>query len=305
MELRGTIIEDTYAEAFDMWACRLIVTAVDGRWARAAAQEATGYGASIIGCDAEAGIDSVLDATQTPDRRAGVAMMFFTRSVDDLARAATNRVGQCVLTCPTTALFDGTPRDLLPTQTQRIPIGENISVFGDGFEQRAETHGRTCLRIPVMDGWFVVEASARAIPAVGGGQFLICAGDQARALQAACRAVDAIAHVPDAITPFPNGVVRSGSKVGAKTPNVGASTNESYCPPLREQVRSKLRDGVECVYEIVIDGLTRQAVEQAMRVGITAACGEGVTAITACDHGGRLGKIHLPLHKILKGKTDP
>ena len=259
MELRGTIIEDAYAEAFDMWACRLIVTAVDRRWAQAAAQEATGYGASIIGCDAEAGIDSVLDATQTPDGRPGVAMMFFARAVDDLTHAATNRVGQCVLTCPTTALFDGTPRDLLPTQIQPIPIGENISVFGDGFQQQAEAHGRNCWRVPVMDGWFVAEASAPALPAVGGGQFLICAGDQPTALQAACRAVGAIAHVPDAITPFPNGVVRSGSKVGAKTPNVGASTNDPYCPALRQEVRSKLRDGVECVYEIVIDGLTRQA----------------------------------------------
>ncbi len=298
MEINGTIIEDTHAEAFAMWACRLIVTAVDEGWARTGAVEACGYGASIIGCDAEAGLECGGERVQTPDGRAGMAVLMFARQDDGLEGAVINRVGQCLLTCPTTAIFDGLP-DADGTDVFRVPVGKDISYFGDGHQEAVELHGRRCWRVPVMDGWFVVEESVAAVRAVGGGNFLICGDDQAETLGAAQRAVSAIASVPSVITPFPGGVVRSGSKVGSRYEGVMASTNDAYCPDLRMQDKSRLREGVECVYEIVVNGLSQRAVVAAMRAGITAACGEGVIAISAGNYGGRLGKTHLPLRQIM------
>jgi len=305
MKLNGTMIEDTFAEAFEMWACRLIITAVDDHWAQIAAVETTGYGTSIIGCDAEAGVEHPIDKGQTPDGRAGRAVLLFARHLDSLSHAVANRVGQCALTCPTTALYDGMQRTAATGQagsdlSNPIDLGRAICLFGDGYEESFEQNGRLCWRIPVMDGWFVVEESASAIRAVGGGNFLISAADPSVALQAARHAVDAIAPLTGVITPFPGGVVRSGSKVGAqRNQNMIASTNEVFCPTLGRQVASKLRPGVNCVYEIVVDGLSHEAVAAAMRAGIQAACGDGVIAISAGNYEGKLGKIRFGLQEIM------
>ncbi len=309
MEHNGTTIEDTHAEAFGAWAVRLIVTAEDAGWAHTAAVEATGYGASVIGCDAEAGIERALAGDQTPDGRPGVAMLLFAREREALGRAARNRVGQCVLTCPTTAVFDGMGAVVgdpggglsggagaTPT---RIELGKQVRHFGDGYEQPKLMHERACWRVPVMDGWFVVEETVVAIRAIAGGNFMVCGVDQSGALAGARRGVEAIAAVPGVITPFPGGVVRSGSKVGSRYSHMVASTNHAYCPVLRSKVVSRVPGGVGCVYEIVIDGLTNQGVIDAMREGIRAACGEGVVMIAAGHYGGRLGKIRFDLHAVM------
>lgn len=300
MQIDGTIIEDTYAEAFDMWACRLIVTAVDASWAGIAGTEATGYGTSIIGCDCEAGIERGLQPAETPDGRPGVSLLFFARKPDDLIWAVTNRTGQCLLTCPTTAVFNGTPAVNPDAETMTIPVGKMVSYFGDGHQRRQKLHSRDCWEVPVMDGWFVVEDAATGVRAVGGGNLMICGADPAAALRAAQRAVEAIRTVAGVIAPFPGGVVRCGSKVGSRYSNVPASTNDAYCPVLRDHVPTKLRENVACVYEIVIDGLDRDSVAKAMRAGVRAACGKGVVAITAGNYGGKLGKTHLPLREILE-----
>lgn len=292
-----------------MAACRLIVTATDRHWARTAAAEATGYGTSIIGCDAEAGVEQDLDPSQTPDGRPGVAVLFFSRRVGGLCQAVANRVGQCIMTCPTTAVFDGLDsvppgHPTAPSDTDTpttVPLGDVIGPFGDGHEEQIELYGRRCVRVPVMDGWFVTEAMAQSVRAVGGGNFLIGGRDQAAALAAATRAVEAIAPLSGVVTPFPGGVVRSGSKVGSRTGGLPASTNDAYCPTLRDKAASKLRAGVGCVYEIVIDGLDHGVVAGAMRAGITAACGDGVVAITAGNYNGRLGEVRFPLHEVMAG----
>ena len=99
------------------------------------------------------------------------------------------------------------------------------------------------------------------------------------------------------VLPFPGGIVRAGSKVGAKKyKNMIASTNDAYCPTLRgrDGVTSQIPDGANSVLEIVVDGLDRAAIENAMRVGIDAACRPGVVEITAGNYGGKLGKHHFP-----------
>ncbi len=211
MEIRGTIIQDTFAEAFRMWAARLVVTAIDRRWVRTAVQEACGYGTSVIGCDAEAGQELELDAGETPDGRPGAAIMFFAFNAEKLGKAVANRAGQCLMTCPTTAVYDGLPGVAAGEDSARLDLGKRLRFFGDGHQKSKVLAGRRYWRIPVMDGEFVVEETCGAVKAIGGGNFLICGSDQRTTLAAARRAVEAIAAVPDTITPFPGGVVRSGS----------------------------------------------------------------------------------------------
>ena len=150
-----------------------------------------------------------------------------------------------------------------------------------------------------MDGEFVCEDVFGTVKGVGGGNFLILAASQTEGLAAAEAAVAAIRKVPGVILPFPGGIVRSGSKIGSKYKKLKASTNDAYCPTLRGLVKSALPDGVNAVYEIVIDGIDQTAVEEATRVGVRAACMPGVLGITAGNYGGNLGPVHLYLHKLL------
>ncbi len=288
-------IEDTFAEAFPMTAARVIVTAATPRWARQAAQTATGYASSVIGRDAEAGIERELEPAETPDGRPGVSLLFFTFSRDALQKALINRVGQCVLTCATTACYNGLP----VVKDKSIRIGGNLRFFGDGWQISKLLEGRRYWRMPVMDGEFVCEDVFGTTKGVAGGNFLIIGQTQSRTLAAAEAAVSAIRALPGVILPFPGGIVRSGSKVGSKYKKLKASTNDAYCPTLRGAVNSALSEKAGCVYEIVIDGLDLPAVEQATVAGVRAACMPGVLNISAGNYGGKLGPFHLYLHRLL------
>jgi formylmethanofuran--tetrahydromethanopterin N-formyltransferase len=294
--LNGTTIEDTFAEAFPMTASRLLITAETPAWAHTAGQMATGYAASVIGCDAEAGIERTLSPDDTPDSRPGVSLLLFAFNRDALQKAVVNRVGQCVLTCPTTACYNGLPL----VKDKIIRVGGNLRFFGDGFQFSKKLEGRRYWRLPVMDGEFTCEDLFGTIKGVAGGNFLILGESQAAALAAAEAAVTAIQRVPGVILPFPGGIVRSGSKVGSRYKKLRASTNDAYCPTLRGLVKSALPEGVNAVYEIVIDGLDLAAVEEATRAGVRAACLPGVVRISAGNYGGNLGPFHLHLHKLLE-----
>lgn len=294
MRISHTEIEDTFAEAFAMRFVRLIVTACDSYWLDAALREFTGYSASVIACDAEIGVERHLSAESTPDGRVGAEVLVFGFSVDALSKAIPQRVGQCLMTCPTTAVFDG-----LPSSEQRIALGKHIRFFGDGYQKSKQVESTRYWRIPVMDGEFLVVDTVGVEKGVAGGNIILQAVDGPTALAAARRGVEAIAEIPGTITPFPGGVVRSGSKVGSRYKALSASTSDAYCPTLRGRVTSKLQPPANCAYEIVIDGISESAVAEAMRVALTAAAGEGVVAIGAGNYGGRLGKFHFHLHQLL------
>jgi formylmethanofuran--tetrahydromethanopterin N-formyltransferase len=292
-------IEDTFAEAFAMTAARVVVTAETPAWAQTAGQLATGYAASVIGCDAEAGIERALVAQETPDGRPGISLLFFAFSRDALQKAVVNRVGQCVLTCPTTACYNGLPL----VKDKNIRVGGNLRYFGDGYQISKKLEGRRFWRVPVMEGEFTCEDFFGTTKGVAGGNFLIVGSSQVAALAAAEAAVAAMRRVRGIILPFPGGVVRSGSKVGSRYKKLRASTNDAFCPTLRGLVPSALPEGANAVYEIVIDGLDLAAVEEATRVGIRAACITGVLAISAGNYGGKLGPFHLHLHKLLSSSV--
>jgi formylmethanofuran--tetrahydromethanopterin N-formyltransferase len=298
LTLNSVPVEDTFAEAFPMSAARVVVTAETIAWARTAANAATGYAASVIGCDAEAGIEKELTADETPDGRPGVSLLFFAFNRDALQKAVVNRVAQCVLTCATTACFNGLDGE--PGKT--IKVGGQLRYFGDGWQISKLLDGKRYWRVPTMDGEFLCEETFGTVKGVGGGNFLILGESQAKALAAAEAAVVEMRKVPGVILPFPGGVVRSGSKVGSKYKALRASTNDAYCPTLRGAVNSALPDGVNAVYEIVIDGLDLAAVERATWEGMLAAtrC-PGVKQITAGNYGGKLGPHHIRLAKLLEG----
>ena len=295
--IRGVLIEDTFAEAFTMRVARIVITARTSRWVRAAALKLTGFATSVIGCKVEAGIEQELPADETPDGRPGISVLLMTMSKDDLATRLIERIGQTVLTCPTTACYDG-----LPQAPDRVRVGSALRFFGDGFQASKIVGGERFWRIPTMEGEFLVQEKFGMLKGVGGGNFLILGRSADAALAAAEAAVDSMVSHPGIMLPFPGGVVRSGSKVGARTATgMVASTNDAFCPTIRAVTRSALPEGVNSVLEIVIDGVDASAISGAMRLGIDAACRDGVVAISAGNYGGKLGPHHFYLRKIMQG----
>jgi formylmethanofuran--tetrahydromethanopterin N-formyltransferase len=294
MRVGATEIVDTFAEAFGMWGARIVVTAASPEWAAHAGRSLTGFATSVIGCKCEAGIERTLDAAETPDGRPGVAALLFAPDKDGLAKRLVERIGQTVLTCPTTACFNG-----LDAETE-VDVGGQLRYFGDGWQASKVLDGRRYWRIPVMEGEFLIEERFGIVQGVGGGNLIILAEDAATALRAAEAAAAAMRGVEGAIMPFPGGIARSGSKVGSRYEALIASTNHVLCPTLRAQVDdSQVPDGVESVFEIVIDGLAPEPVREAMRVGLAAAAEAGALQITAGNYGGSLGEHHFPLKELV------
>ena len=304
MRINGIAIDDSFAEAFPMKATRLVITAHDRTWAMHAAVSATGMATSVIACGCEAGIERELAREETPDGRPGVAILLFSVSGKELAKQVERRVGQCVMTCPTTAVFAGL------REGEPVPLGRNLRFFGDGWQMAKVIQGVRYWRVPVMDGEFVAQETTPVIKGVGGGNLLLLGRDTDGALAGASAAVQAMRGVPGVIMPFPGGVVRSGSKVGSKYKAVVASTNDAFCPSLVNlSPRSELDEEVRCVLEVVIDGLAEADVAAAMRAGIAAVvergAGAGITRISAGNYGGKLGPFHFRLHALAPQGAAP
>lgn len=293
----GTIIEDTFAEMFPMWAGRILITAANEKWALIAARTAAGFASSIIMSPAEAAVETLVSPKETPDGRPGAIIQIYHSSRGALKHQMSLRIGQCIMTCPTTAAFDG-----LPTAKRRVKIGRSLRLFGDGFQKKGNVAGRKIWRIPVMEGEFIVEDDFGIMKAVASGNMLILAKDWKTALKAAEDAKEAISKkVRGVIMPFPGGLCRAGSKVGSLNYKLPASTSHQYCPTIRTLVSdSKVPDNVGSVYEIVINGLNQKVVKKAMGEGITAAIKvPGVVKITAGNYGGKLGPYRAVLKEVL------
>jgi formylmethanofuran--tetrahydromethanopterin N-formyltransferase len=294
MLINGVTVVDTFAEAFAMWGARVLITAENEKWAAAAARSMTGFATSVIGCKCEAGIERVVPAGETPDGRPGMLVLLFATSAEGVGKRLVERIGQCVMTCPTTACFNALAGE------STVVVGGLLRYFGDGFQAAKLFDGRRFWRVPVMDGEFVVEERFGVQPAVGGGNLLLLGEDMSPTLAAAEAAVDAMRTVPGVILPFPDGVVRSGSKVGSRYKSVIASTNDAYCPTLRAVSKAtELGQEIGCVLEIVLDGLDLEAVREAMRRGLAAAAQPGILQISAGNYGGNLGQYKIELRSLL------
>jgi formylmethanofuran--tetrahydromethanopterin N-formyltransferase len=280
-----------------MWASRVLITADTEKWALTAASAATGLATSVIMSPAEAGIESILAPNETPDNRTGAVIQIYNRNRFELKSQMILRIGQCIMTCPTTSAFDA-----LPNAKRRMKVGRSLRLFGDGFQRKSLVGNRKVWKIPVMEGDFIVENTFGASEAIAGGNFLILAKDKASGLKAAEEAVKAIkTEASQVIMPFPGGICRSGSKAGSLKYKLKASTNHPFCPSLRTLVPdSHVPEGVGCVYEIVVNGLTLEAVKKAMSAGVKAATTvSDVVRISAGNYGGKLGPYKADLKEIL------
>ena len=299
LTINGVAIDDTFAEAFDMRATALVITAPTARWAAQAAVTMTGFATSVIGCGCEAAIESARSSRETPDGRPGVRVLMFAVSTAELQRQLQNRVGQCVLTSPGSACYAG-----IEAGDDKLKLGDAIRFFGDGWQIAKRLGARRYWRVPVMDGEFLCEATTWLTKkAVGGGNLIIMGESPAKTLAAAEAAAKAMREVAGVIMPFPGGIARSGSKVGSKYKGASASTNDRYCPTLKGAVDSDLTPEIASVLEIVIDGLTSEAVAEAMRAGLAAIVKlgpeKGAVRVGAGNYGGKLGRHHYHLKDLI------
>ena len=291
-------IEDTFAEAFRSIYAEVLITARDRTWLDHAVQAATGNASSTIMCDCEAGLDRYVgpggDAGfATPDGRPGAVVQFhvprFRKDrVPALERSLLVRISQNVLTCPTAACFN-----LLDEPEQRFKLGRKLAFFGDGYQYRAERHGRRVWVVPILGGEFVIDRRFGYRDGLMGGNLWFMGRDLDAALLAAERATRAVAATPGVILPFPGGVAGSGSKAGSRYKFSVASTFEAFCPTLRDQLgeKSRVPAGVGSIMEIIINGRDLETISQATQAALAASADTpGLVKISAGNYGGRLGK---------------
>ena len=297
MIINGIKIENTFAEAFPMKVVRLIITADSKYWLKQAANNVTGFATSVIACGCEAGVEKEIKSSKTPDGRSGIAILLFAMDSKGLAKQVLRRVGQCILTSPTTACFSGLESN------EKINLGSAIRFFGDGFQVSKKINDKKIWRIPVMEGEFVIEDKTSITNGIGGGNILIIGNSNGEVLKSAEAAVKEMKKVNNIILPFPGGIVRSGSKVGSKYKSLIASTNDAYCPTLKGITKTKLSKSNESVLEIVIDGINEKDISLAMKKGINIICkkfNKGIKSISAGNYGGKLGRHHFHLRDVMK-----
>ena len=297
MIINGIKIENTFAEAFPMKVVRLIITADSKYWLKQASNNVTGFATSVIACGCEAGVEKEIKSSQTPDGRPGIAVLLFAMDSKGLAKQVLRRVGQCILTSPTTACFSGLESN------EKINLGSAIRFFGDGFQVSKKINDKKIWRIPVMEGEFVIEDKTSITNGIGGGNILIIGNSNGEVLKSAEAAVKEMKKVNNIILPFPGGIVRSGSKVGSKYKSLIASTNDAYCPTLKGITKTKLSKSNESVLEIVIDGINEKDISLAMKKGINIICkkfNKGIKSISAGNYGGKLGPHHFHLREVMK-----
>ena len=296
MEINGTGILDTFAEAFPCWLSRVIITAATKEWAYRAAAEATGFATSRIGCPCEAGIERYLSPQETPDGREGIAILICSDKKNIRSHVA-GRISQCILPTPTASAYDGLPDAVFRFYTK-------MHYFGDRYEERCTVGGRRCWKIPVMEGDYVGEERFGTVKGIAGGNFLVMGGDRQSALSGAVAAAEAVSGMSGVITSFAGGIVASGSKVGCNNYRfpMPASTNHVWCPTLKDRIPdSAVPDGVASVYEIVLDGIDEPSVRRAMKAGIQAAAETGaVRFIGASNFDGKLGQYRFYLHDLFR-----
>jgi formylmethanofuran--tetrahydromethanopterin N-formyltransferase len=297
-------VEDTYAEAFEGIFCRLAVTADDERTVRAAAEDATATPSVVIG-RVEGGVERYLTKKETPDQRPGAILQLwaevnpnktFAESLEKFEKELSYRIRQDILVKPFTAVFDD-----LPNAEGEMDMMERVGHCGDGFEYVEKRFGRKVIIVPLMVPDFVIERRIGYAHGVTGGNFWLMCQTKHAVMKAGEKALEAIHHVPGVITPFD--VCSAGSKPETHYPQIGPTTNHLYCPSLKQKLgaESRVPDGVNYIPEIVVNGVSMDAVRTAMRAGIEAArTVEGVVQISAGNYGGKLGKYKISLRELVQ-----
>ena len=295
-------VEDTYAEAFDGLYSRIMITADDEVMLKRAAQDVTATPSTVIG-RIEGGIEKWLSLKETPDGRMGTIIQFWGKiderkpladSAEKFEVEMSYRIRQDVLVKPFTAIFDA-----LPSPQGKIDTMKRIGHCGDGFEWEEKRYGRDMITVPLMVPDFHIERYLGYGRGVMGGNFWYMCKTREAVMEAGRKALKAIRGVEGAITPF--NICSAGSKPETKFPWIGPTTNHPYCSTLKKKLgkESKVPESVNYIPEIVINGISIEAVKEAMRVGISAAKDvNGVLRISAGNYGGKLGKYKIHLREL-------
>jgi len=292
-------IEDTYAEAFAGVFCRVIVTADDERTLRRAAEDSTATPSVVIG-RVEGGVEKWLSENETPDKRKGTVLQFwgeinpkktFAESLKKFEAELSYRIRQDILVKPFTAVFDA-----LPDAEGKLDMMERVGHCGDGYEWTEKRHGREVIVVPLMVPDFIIERYLGYARGVMGANFWVMCKTKEAVKAAGEKALEAIHTVKGVVTPFD--VCSAGSKPETRFPAIGPTTNHPYCSSLKPKLgkTSLVPNGVNYVPEIVINGVSMEAVKKAMKAGIEAVLNvDGVVRVSAGNYGGKLGefKIHL------------
>ena len=296
-------IEDTFAEAFEGLYCRIIVTADDKEVLKRAAEDATSTPSIVIG-RIEGGIERWLSKKETPDKREGVIIQFWggidqekpvKDSVKKFEVEMSYRIRQDILVKPFTAIFNA-----IPDSEGKIDTMERIGHCGDGYEWEERRYSRNMIIVPLMVPDFQIERYLGYGRGVMGGNFWYMCKTKRAVMEAGKRALEAIREVEGVVTPFD--ICSAGSKPETNFPWIGPTTNHPYCPTLKKKLgnESKVPEGVKYIPEIVINGVSLNAVKEAMKVGIfTARSIEGVVKISAGNYGGKLGKYRIYLRELV------
>ncbi|MBC7100995.1 formylmethanofuran--tetrahydromethanopterin N-formyltransferase [Methanothermobacter tenebrarum] len=295
MKINGTIIEDTFCETFKGKCVRAIVTAHDKRTVKRAAYDATSTPAAVIG-RLESGVESFLDPDMTPDSRHGAILQFYF-ALDNMEKFEVElsyRIRQDILVKPFTSLFDAS----LEAEGY-IDMMKHVGHCGDGYEWIETIHGREMIIVPIAVPDFKIEARLGYQTGIMGANFWYMCKDKESVLEAGKSAIEAISRVDKVITPFD--ICSAPSKPETKYPWIGPTTNHPYCPSLKTRLgkESKVPDGVKYIPEIVINGLSRKKVIEALRVGVNAVSEfDGVIRVSAGNYEGKLGDDKIFLHEI-------
>lgn len=296
-------IEDTYAEVFDGFYCRVIVTADDEEMLKRASENATATPSVVIG-RIDSGIERWLSEKETPDRRRGAILQFWTgldkeKPLDDLLKRfekeLSYRIRQDILVKPFTAIFDA----LSVKPEGKFDMMERVGHCGDGFEWQEQLYGRNMIVVPIMVPDFLIERHICYARGISGGNFWYMCNTKKAVVDAGKKALEAVSRIEGAITPF--GICSAGSKPETRFPRIGPTTNHLYCPSLRQKLgdASKVPENVNYIPEIVINGISMQAVKEAMKAGIEAALNvDGVVRISAGNYNGKLGDYKIYLHEL-------
>jgi formylmethanofuran--tetrahydromethanopterin N-formyltransferase len=296
-------IQDTYAEAFKGILCRITVTADDARTLRSAAQDATATPSVVIG-RVEGGVEKWLSPKETPDHRKGAVLQFWgatdnkTALADSLKKFEAElsyRIRQDILVKPFTAVFDA-----LPKAEGKMDMMMRVGHCGDGYERVEKRYGREVIVVPIMVPDFIIERYVGYATGVMGANFWLMCRTKKALKTAGAKALEAIHSVSGVVTPFD--VCSAGSKTETKFPLIGPTTNHPYCPSLKRRLAaaSLVSAGVRYIPEIVINGVSMQAVKAAMKAGIEAAVKvDGVVGVSAGNYGGKLGEYKIRLRELL------
>jgi formylmethanofuran--tetrahydromethanopterin N-formyltransferase len=296
-------IEDTYAEAFAGIFCRIIVTADDERTLHSAAKDSTASPSVVIG-RVEGGVEKWLSENETPDQRKGAVLQFWgainpetplAMLLNKFETELSYRIRQDILVKPFTSVFDA-----LPEAEGKMDMMERVGHCGDGYEWIEKRHGREVIVVPLMVPDFIIERYLGYARGVMGANFWVMCKTKESVKTVGEKALEAILQVDGVVTPFD--VCSAGSKPETHFPSIGPTTNHPYCSSLKPRLGSAslVPKGVHYVPEIVINGVSMEAVKEAMKAGIEAVLNvDGVVLVSAGNYGGKLGEFKIHLRELL------